>query len=190
MVTWQEGANSFVDALADKSSVPGGGSAAALNAAMGAALILMAAGVTIKRKATPQADKDFLTPYLKTVENYKNEFKNLMAEDAAAYLEVINLKKQAIVDEVKLSRAQVYAAEVPLITSQKAQELLKIIDIVEEKIAKIIVSDILCARALIIAALKCCAENIKTNLPYVTDENLKNKLSEVYNKIDNLCRQK
>ena len=190
MVNWQEGANCFIDALADKNSVPGGGSAAALNAAMGAALILMAAGVTIKRKATPQADKDFLTPYLKTVENYKNELKSLTAEDAAAYLEVIRLKKQTTVDETKLAKAQIRAAEIPAITAQKAQELLKIIKEIENKIAKIIVSDILCAKALLIASLKCCAENIKTNLPYVTDENLKSKLNEIYNKIDNLCRQK
>ncbi|MBO4708084.1 MAG: cyclodeaminase/cyclohydrolase family protein [Elusimicrobiaceae bacterium] len=190
MVTWQEGANCFIDALADKNSVPGGGSAAALNAAMGAALILMSAGVTIKRKATPQADKDFLAPYLKTVENYKNELKKLTAEDAAAYLEVISLKKQANIDEKRLAKAQIKAAEIPGMTAQKAQELLKIIDIVESKIAKIIASDILCAKALLVASLKCCAENIKTNLPYIVDENLKNKLSKVYNEITDLCRSK
>jgi len=190
MVTWQEGANCFVEALADKSSVPGGGSAAALNAAMGAALTLMAIGVTIKRKATPQADKDFLTPYVAKIENYKNDFKNLTAEDAAAYLEVITLKKQANIDEKKLAKAQIRAAEIPLITAQKAQELLKIIEEIKGKIAKIIVSDILCAQVLLIAALKCCGENIKANLPYVTDENLKSKLDKSCKEIDNLCRQK
>ena len=190
MVNWQEGANCFIEALADKSSVPGGGSAAALNAAMGAALTLMAVGVTIKRKATPQADKDFLTTYVAKIENYKNDFKNLTAEDAAAYLEVITQKKQANIDAEKLAKAQIRAAEIPLITAQKAQELLKIVEKIESRIAKIIVSDILCAKALLIASLKCCAENIRTNLPYVTDENLKSKLNEIYNKIDNLCRQK
>ena len=190
MVTWQEGANSFVDALADKNSVPGGGSAAAFTAAMGAALMLMAAGVTIKRKATPQVDKDFLTSYLKTIENYRNELKNLTEEDATAYLEVINLKKQANIDEDKLVKAQIKAAEIPAVTAHKTQELLKILEEIEGKIAKIIVSDILCAKVLLVAALKCCNENIKTNLPYVKDENLKNKLSKTYNEIDNLCRQK
>ena len=190
MVTWQEGANCFIDALADKSSVPGGGSAAALNAAMGAALTLMSVGVTIKRKATSQADKDFLTPYVAKIENYRNDFKNLTAEDAAAYLEVINLKKQINIDAEKLAKAQIYAAEVPLITAQKVQELLKIIGEIEGKIAKIIVSDILCAHILLIAALKCCGENIKTNLPYVTDENLKIKLNQSCKEIDKLCHQK
>lgn len=190
MVTWQEGANCFIDALADKSSVPGGGSAAAFAAAMGAGLLLMAVGVTIKRKATPQADKDFLTPYLDEITEYKNDFKNLTEEDAAAYLEVINLKKQNPADGAKLEKAQIVAAEVPLITAQKAQKLLKIIDDIEEKIAKIILSDALCARALLIASLKCSQENIKTNLPYVTDENLKIRLNKVSNEIDNLCRHK
>ena len=190
MVTWQEGANCFIDALADKNSDPGGGSAAAFSAAMGAGLLLMAVGVTIKRKATSQADKDFLMPYVDRILKYKNDFKNLTAEDAAAYLEVINLKKQAKIDEVKLAKAQICAAEVPLITAQKAEEFLKIIDETEGKIAKIILSDALCARALLIAAIKCCGENIKTNLPYITDENLKNKLNQAYNKIENLCRQK
>ena len=190
MVNWQEGANCFIDALADKNSVPGGGSAAAFSAAMGAALILMAIGVTIKRKATPQADKDFLTPYLKTVETYKNDFKKLTEEDADAYLAVINLKKQTEIDEAKLAKAQIHAAEIPAITAQKAQELMKIIEKVEKKIAKIIVSDALCAKILLIASLKCCAENIKTNLPYVTDENLKNRLGKTCDEIDNLCRQK
>ena len=188
MVNWQEGANCFIEALADKSSVPGGGSAAAFSAAMGSGLLLMAVGVTIKRKATPQADKDFLTPYLEKISKYKNDFKKLTAEDAAAYLEVINLKKQTNIDEKKLTEAQIHAAEIPYITAQKAEGLVKIIDIIEVKIAKIIVSDVFCAKALLIATLKCCAENIKTNLPYVTDESLKNKLQIAYNEIDNLCR--
>ena len=190
MVTWQEGANCFIDALADKSSVPGGGSAAALNGAMGSALMLMAAGVTVKRKATPQADKDFLTPYISKIENYKNEFKHLTAEDAAAYLEVINLKKQPDISAEKLAKAQIKAAEIPLITAQKAQELLKITDTIENKIATIIVSDLLCAKVLIIACLQCCAENIKANLPYVSDDNLKQKLNKELDNIIALCRQK
>ena len=190
MVNWQEGANCFIEALADKSSVPGGGSAAAFSAAIGAGLLLMSVGVTIKRKATPQADKDFLAPYIDKITKYKNDFKNLIAEDAAAYLEVINLKKQISVDEAKLAKAQINAAEVPLITAQKAEELLKIINNIEPKIAKIIVSDTSCARTLVIASLNCCKENIKANLPYVVDENLKNKLEIACNKIDHLCRKK
>lgn len=192
MVTWQEGADSFIEALADKSSVPGGGSAAALSGAMGAALMLMAAGVTVKRKATPQEDKDFLTPYLNAIENYKNDLKHLTKEDAAAYLEVITFKKQPVnaEQEKALAQAQIRAAEVPAITAGKIQELLKITDKIEGKIAKIIVSDLLCARALLFAALECCGENIKTNLPYVTDENLKDKLTVKYNEIITLCRRK
>ena len=187
MVTWQEGANCFIDALADKSSVPGGGSAAALNGAMSAALMLMAVGVTIKRKATPQADKDFLMPYISKVEDYKNEFKKLTAEDAAAYLEVINLKKQNA-NPAELAKAQIKAAEIPLITAQKAVELLKIIDTIKDKIALIIVSDMLCAKVLLFACLQCCAENIKANLPYVTDENLEQKLNKELDRIIQLCR--
>ena len=192
MVTWQEGADCFIEALADKSSVPGGGSAAALSAAMGAALMMMAAGVTVKRKATPQEDKDFLTPYLAKIEAYKNEFKHLTKEDAAAYLEVITLKKQApsAEQEKALAKAQIRAAEVPAITAQKAQGLLKIVAEIEGKIAKIIVSDLLCARALLFTALECCGENIKTNLPYVSDENLKNKLTAKYKEITALCKQR
>ncbi len=189
MVTWQESANCFIEALADKSSVPGGGSAAALNGAMGAALTLMAMGVTIKRKATPQADKDFLMLYISKIETYKDDFKNLTAEDAAAYLEVINLKKQPNADAVKLAKAQTNAAEIPLITAQKALELLQIIDVIKNKISTIIISDILCAKALLVACLKCCGENIKANLPYVEDENLKQKLTLHLDKIINLCRQ-
>ncbi len=189
MVTWQDGANCFVEALADKNSVPGGGSAAAFAAAMGAGLLLMSVGVTLKRKTTSQADKDFLMPYLDKITEYKNDFKNLTAEDAAAYLEVINLKRQMPVDAAKLEKAQIRAAEIPLITAQKAMELLKIAEKLENKIAKIIVSDTLCAKVLLIASLKCCNENIKTNLPYVTDRNLRSKLQIAYSEIDNLCRK-
>lgn len=190
MVTWQEGANSFIDALADKSSVPGGGSAAAFSAAMGAALLMMSVGVTIKRKATPQADKNFLTPYLDALEQYKQDFKKLTEEDAAAYLEVIKIKKQpaSAEQEIALAKAQIKAAEIPALTAQKIQDLLKIIAEIENKIATIIVSDLLCARVLLFAGLKCCAENIKTNLPYVADEKFKNKLQAELEKI-NLCQQ-
>lgn len=192
MVTWQEGADSFIEALADKSSVPGGGSASALSGAMGAALMLMAAGVSIKRKAATQEDKDFLVPYIDQITKYKEELKHLTKEDAAAYLEVITLKKQpASAEQVQLlTKAQIKAAEVPLITAQKVQDLLEITAKIEGKIAKIIVSDLLCARALLLAALQCCAENIKTNLPYVADENLKNKLTVKYNEIISICQRK
>lgn len=191
MVTWQESANIFIDALSDKSSVPGGGSAAAFSAGMGVALLIMASGVTVKRKATPQADKDFLTPYLNKLEEYKQTFKNLTAEDAAAYLDVITIKKQpqSAKQQEALNKAQIRAAEVPSITAQKIQELLKIVDEIENKIATIIVSDLVCGKVLLLAGLKCCGENIKTNLPYVTDENLKNKLQAELEKINNICRQ-
>lgn len=192
MVNWQEGADSFIEALADKSSVPGGGSAAALSGAMGAALMMMAAGVTVKRKATPQEDRDFLIYYLSKIEDHKNEFKYLTKEDANAYLEVITIKKQPVSAEQKkaLAKAQIKAAEIPAITAQKIQDLLEITEKIEGKIAKIIVSDLLCARVLLFAALQCCAENIKTNLPYVTDEDFKNKLTVKYNEITALCQRK
>ena len=62
---WFKAAEKFNDALASSDPTPGGGAAAAMAATMGCALSIMAVQTTLKRKSTPQASKDRLTPALR-----------------------------------------------------------------------------------------------------------------------------
>ena len=55
---WFTAAEKFNQALASSDPTPGGGAAAAMTAAMGCALALMAAQTTVNKKATPQDSRN------------------------------------------------------------------------------------------------------------------------------------
>ncbi|MDR0645826.1 MAG: cyclodeaminase/cyclohydrolase family protein, partial [Elusimicrobiota bacterium] len=50
-VNWETGAESFIDAVASNSAVPGGGAAASVVAATGCGLCMMAVAITMKMKS-------------------------------------------------------------------------------------------------------------------------------------------
>ncbi len=74
----------YLNDLAARTSTPGGGSAAALNAAMGAALISMVVNFTIGKPKYEEFEKDLKEILVKS-EKLRFEFLNLVDLDVAAY---------------------------------------------------------------------------------------------------------
>ena len=94
----------YLDKLAARSPVPGGGSAAALVGAIGMSLLSMVAKYAVKKTSSPSK----LSRILKFIEHSQQRLKRLMIEDEACYLrlskaikrrgrkEITNLYKKAL----------------------------------------------------------------------------------------------
>ncbi len=178
---WFKAAEKFNQALASADPTPGGGAAAAMAAAMGCSLVIMAAQTTINRKSTPQEVKDRLTPHMRKLGALKTQLNNLIQEDGAAYSAYIVAKKlpKEFSDRQKaMQDALIFAARVPTDTATTAIQCLRETDAIKDDIAAIIMSDIFCGQNLLKCAVRCCVENIKANLEFIVDEDWQKKFNQ------------
>lgn len=159
--------------LASREPIPGGGSAAALAGAIGAALVAMVAELTIGRPDAA-AHQEQLTDMRDGAALRRSALLDLAEEDAAAYAAVVaarRLPKET--DAQREARARVMrttivaAAEVPLRTAQVSAEVLDL----AERIAPIsnpnAVSDAGVAAQLASAAIRGALLNVRINLPFL-----------------------
>lgn len=176
---WFKAAEKFNQALSSSDPVPGGGAAAAMTAAMGCSLALMAAGTTLLKKSTAPEVKTRLEQAMRKLGAFKTRLIELVQEDGAAYSAYIVAKKLPKEDPGRaraMQDALVYAARVPADTAATALHCLKEVQIAQPDIAPVILSDAHCARHLLQSALRCCIENIQANLAFIQDEALTEKL--------------
>jgi len=189
-VNWQLGADSFIDAVASSSATPGGGAAAAVTAATGCGLCMMAVSVSIMIKSTPEENKKPLKACLDELYLLKDILKAGAQADADAYEDVVRarrLPKESKERAVMLEEAIQKAALVPAESARKAIEALQKAEAIESKVAPVIMSDIICGKMLLKAAIGCFAQNVKANLPYIKTEAFKNKLQENINFLSKFC---
>jgi formiminotetrahydrofolate cyclodeaminase len=178
-VNWETSAGNFVDAVASANATPGGGSASAVMAAAGCGLCMMAALTTVKNKNTSEENKKILGEALDALFTIKEALKAGASADAEAYEKVISARKlpkeskerSALLDEALQS-----SAVVPLETARRAREAVQKAGEMEDKIWPVIISDVICGKIMLEAAIACLAENVKANLPYIKDENFKTAL--------------
>lgn len=78
----------YLDELASRKPIPGGGSASALTAAMGAALLSMVGQYSLG-KGKPASVEKLLKANLKQTEIYRERFLKLVDLDADAYLKIV-----------------------------------------------------------------------------------------------------
>ncbi len=178
---WFTAAEHFTTALASSDPVPGGGAAAAHTGAMGCSLALMAAQTTLKRKTTLPDAKGRLEKSVKRLFALKTQLNTFVQKDGEAYAAYLTAKKLPKDDPARedvLQQALIFAAQVPTDTATTALEALKEIDTFKADIAEIIFSDILCAKHLLQASLRCAVENIRANLVFIKNEDRKNLLEK------------
>jgi formiminotetrahydrofolate cyclodeaminase len=161
----------LVERLATSDPVPGGGSAAALAGAMGAALVRMVVELTVDRPAA-EGHAEELTEISLAASNWQSELLNLAELDATAYDAVVRarrlprdseLDKQA--RDTQVAAAVREATRAPLATARVANEVLGL----AERLAPIgnrnAVSDVGVAALLAVAAIRGAAMNVEINLP-------------------------
>jgi methenyltetrahydrofolate cyclohydrolase len=169
--------------LASDAPAPGGGAAAAMNAAVGAALVAMVCRLTIGKPAYAEHEQT-MTEVLARAETLRQEALSLAEQDAAAFGKVAaayRLPKDT--DQAKRERtsaiqgALVGAAEVPLRIASLAAEIVALARRILAGANVNVLSDVAVAAASAQAALSAAAVNVEVNLASLHDASLRSALA-------------
>jgi formiminotetrahydrofolate cyclodeaminase len=159
--------------LASREPIPGGGSAAALAGAMGAALVSMVAELSLGRGASEEEEAR-IRELGHAGRSQQAALLDLSEEDSAAYAAVVAARRlpresdeERAARTTALNAAMHAAADVPLRTAAAAAEVLEL----AERMAPIgnrnAVSDVGVAAVLAVAGVRGALLNVRINLPYL-----------------------
>ena len=169
-------ARPFVDAVAEATATPGGGSVSAFAAALAAALGQMVAGLSRKKKSQA-AHVDKLSEHLDALRREAEALTQAIDADAASYDAVMAAFKlpqggstEIAQREEAIQESTKGAAEVPLQVAERAVALLERLRQLETIAAASMKSDLRVAR-LVAAAGACGAiANVEINLDGIKDQ--------------------
>ena len=174
----------FVEQLASSAPVPGGGSAAAVAAALAAGLVAMVAGLSTDRPTYAR----FAATHERAGRAGRalwERFLGLADEDAAAYgafAAAMKLPRTSEEDQAARSAAirvaAVAAAEVPLRTLEACRDLVVASEALAGRSNRNAASDLEVASRLAEAAAHGAAENVIVNLPALGDDERADELRD------------
>ena len=170
----------LIERLASHQPVPGGGSASALAAAMGAALVAMVAELTIGRPEAAEHE-EAIRELRAAAQQRCAELLDLAERDATAYQAVVvarrlpkNSEPEREARAAMLRSAMVEAARVPLMAATAAADVLDLAGRIAPIGNRNAVSDAGVAAQLAAAGLRGALLNVRINLPYLAaDEPLR-----------------
>ena len=183
---WQTGAGNLVEALASPAPTPGGGSAAAVSSAMGAALGVMAIGISLQSKKVEETKKEQLRAAQAKLLATKNTLSACVSEDSRAYdlyVSARKMPKDSPARPAALVAAARYAAEVPLKTARLSKQAMDELAAVKECIYAPVQSDFNSAFHLLKAGIACAAENVRINLGSIEDKGYAAQLEKEINSL-------
>jgi glutamate formiminotransferase / formiminotetrahydrofolate cyclodeaminase len=168
-------AQPFLDAVAQPTATPGGGSVAALAGALGASLGQMVAGLSRKKKSQAA----FVEPLSEAIAQFHNAARALAKAidgDAASFDAVMAAYRlpQASRDEQQrretaIQQALEGAASVPLEVARRAADVFERLGQLEPMASPSIKSDLRVGRLMAAAAVRGALENVAINLESITD---------------------
>jgi glutamate formiminotransferase len=168
-------ARPFLNAVAEPTATPGGGSVSAFAAALAAALGQMVAGLSRKKKSQA-AHVDKLSEQLDAMRKAADELAEAIDRDAASYDAVMAAFKlpQSNSEETKTRDAAIQsatrgAAEVPLQVAEHATSLHAALGQLESIAAASMRSDIQVARLLAAAGAQGALANVAINVDGIKD---------------------
>ena len=166
----------FLDELASKASTPGGGSAAAIMGAMGAALVSMVCNLTIGKKNYEQAG-DELKEVLNEAEKLRERLTNMVHADVEVFNRVMGaygMPKETDVEKTArteaIQAALKAATDVPLNCARACAEVINLSRVVAEKGNLNVISDAGVAVVAAEAALRSAALNVYINIGGIKDK--------------------
>jgi formiminotetrahydrofolate cyclodeaminase len=176
----------FLDELASESPAPGGGSVAALEGALGAALSSMVCNLTIGKDSYEGVQVE-IKAALKESEQHRQQLTDLIDKDTDAFNKVIAaVKMPKETDAQKEQRRQVLqqaykdASRVPLQTARLCDHVLDLALIVAEKGNRHSITDAAAAALLAQAGVDTALLNVRINLGSLKDlEFVQKTVSEV-----------
>ncbi|QKP78680.1 cyclodeaminase/cyclohydrolase family protein [Methyloligella sp. GL2] len=166
----------FLDGLASQAATPGGGSAAAIIGAMGAALVSMVCNLTIGKKKYVEVEDD-MKRLLARAEELRLALTEMIADDVKAFDQVMGAygmpketpeEKEARTEA--LQAALKTATEVPLRCCKVSREVIDLSGEVSDKGNLNVISDAGVAVLAGQAALKSAALNVLTNARMIADK--------------------
>ncbi|MBF0486312.1 MAG: cyclodeaminase/cyclohydrolase family protein [Candidatus Omnitrophica bacterium] len=149
----------YLDRLAAREPVPGGGSAAALSAALGSSLIAMVCGYSLG-KGKPLSVEKKINDILAQSTQARLKFLNWVTLDARAYLNVIKTKKS---DKFSYKKALKEAAAIPRDLRTLARSQLKMTSYLYKEGNPYLLSDVKAAEEFLKAAINTANIMIETN---------------------------
>ncbi len=168
--------NIFLDELASAAPAPGGGSAAALAAAVGAALVSMVANLTVGKQQYAQVQGD-IQRILDRSEYLRHRCVELLEADVAVYTQVSAAYKLPRETEgekearsAAIQQALKNATAVPMDLAEACVEILRLCPESAEKGNVRAVSDVGVGALMAEAALRAAALNVLINLGSIKDE--------------------
>jgi formiminotetrahydrofolate cyclodeaminase len=190
----QEHIKDFLDELASASATPGGGSAAALTGAMGAALVSMVCNVTIGKRRFGDVEQE-LQGVRKESESLRHRLLDLAEADSEAFDQVMaayRLPKETddehAAHKAVIQRALKQATQVPLETAIACAAVLELIDQVLPKVNPNALSDGGAAALLAEAGMRGAQLNVTINLADIRDADFagekQRELDDVLKKVD------
>jgi formiminotetrahydrofolate cyclodeaminase len=174
----------FLNETASSKAVPGGGSVAALGAALAAGLVEMVAGLTIGRKGFEAVD-DQMREVAASVSVLKDQCNLSIDKDTGAYSRVIDAYRmpkssgKEINDRtLAIQGAMKDAALVPMETAKQAYQIMEFAGFVVKHGNPNAVSDGLVAAMLARTAVLAGLYNVKINLASILDTNFVDDLTK------------
>jgi formiminotetrahydrofolate cyclodeaminase len=165
----------LLDELAGSSATPGGGSAAALAGAMGAALLNMVCNLTIGKKQFASVE-DELRGVLEEAEALRRQLTSLADADTRAFERVMaayrlpkETEEERATHQAAIQRALQAATQVPLETAAACATVVKLTARVIAKVNPNVLSDAGTAALLAEAGLRGAQLNVGINLASIRD---------------------
>lgn len=171
-----QGCEDFLQALASKAPVPGGGGASALVGAIGMALGSMVGNLTLGKKKYAAVETD-IRELLEKSAALQTRLLDLVEKDAEAFLPLSKAyglpaetpEQKAEKDRV-MEAALVEAASAPLLIAEACVEAIDLLAEYGEKGSRLAISDAGCGAAFCKAALLGARLNVLINLGLMKDE--------------------
>jgi formiminotetrahydrofolate cyclodeaminase len=166
----------FLDELASSAATPGGGSAAAILGALGAALVSMVCNLTIGKKNYAEVEGE-MHDVLANAEALRARLADMVADDIAAFnglMAAYGLPKQT--DDEKAARgaaiqhALIAATEAPLACARACADVIKLSMRAAEVGNRNVISDAGVGALAAQAALRSAALNVDINVPSLQDQ--------------------
>ncbi|WP_338469623.1 cyclodeaminase/cyclohydrolase family protein [Niallia sp. XMNu-256] len=174
--------NQFIDELASKAPVPGGGGASAYVGALGMALGSMVGNLTVGKKKYKDVEEDIIE-LLKKGEDIIEKFKSLVSKDAEVFYplsqayglpsstEEEKRKKDEVLQEVLVD-----ATYVPLEIAKLCLEAINLHEEYAKKGSRLVISDVGVGVIFCKAALQGAKLNVLINTNMLKDQELKTKV--------------
>jgi Methenyl tetrahydrofolate cyclohydrolase len=181
----------FLNLLASKEPVPGGGGASALVGTIGVALGSMVGNLTVGKKKYADVEEEMKVLLIKS-ENLSNRLSRLVMKDAEVFEPLSKAyrmpngtdgeKKQK---EKIMQEALLQATLVPLEIAECSVEGLRILEEYANKGSRLVVSDAGVGAVFCKAALQGAKLNVLINLKLMNDQQLRASLDDKMYKLEN-----